>query len=80
MLVTADSRAVLRDALRLRLAGEWSADIDETLPCPAGLSQVEKSAWLMLQNWSCDEDLRDRCLTHAEYSHDRLRHLLQQLA
>lgn len=79
MLVTADSRAVLRDALRQRLAGEHLADIVEVLPCPSGLSQVEKSAWLMLQNWSCDEPLRAKYPSHAEYTRGRLNHLLVEL-
>ncbi|QPC97841.1 hypothetical protein [Qipengyuania soli] len=79
MLVTADSRAVLRDALRQRLGGQRAAEIEQVLPCPAGLSQVEKSAWLMLQNWSSDAPLREQYRSLDDYSRDRMEHLLGAL-
>ena len=78
MLVTADSRAILKDALKRRLDGQ-ADEVEVSLPCPDGLTQPEKSAWLMLQNWSCDAPLRARYSTHAEYSRNRLRHLLNIL-
>lgn len=79
MPATADSRAVLRDALRQSLDGDETAEIVHILPCPSGLSQLEKSAWLMLQNWSCDAPLRNSHLSHAQYSRERLNHLLLEL-
>ncbi|MEZ5682022.1 MAG: hypothetical protein R3E14_12105 [Erythrobacter sp.] len=79
MLVTADSRAILTDALERRLSGQASGKIADAIPCPASLSQLEKSAWLALQNWSSDEVLRESFASHAEYSRNRLKHLLQVL-
>lgn len=79
MLPTADSRALLRDALARRLGGVPPSAMDDALPCPAGLSQVEKSAWLALQNWVSDAPLRDRFPRHAAYSRGRLIHLLAEL-
>lgn len=74
-----DSRAVLRDALRRQLDGEQPVAIGETLPSPAQLTQEEKSAWLMLNNWGCDAELRGQYVAHATYGRERLRHLLQLL-
>lgn len=79
MLVTADSRAILTDALKRRLGGDQAGEITEELPCPARLSQPEKSAWLLLDTWASDAPLREEFASHAAYSRDRLRHLLQVL-
>ena len=79
MLVTADSRAILKDALLRRLDGQDADAGMEAIPCPAGLSQLEKSAWLMLENWSSDADLRREFASHAQYSRERLQHFLDQL-
>lgn len=43
------------------------------------MDQTEKCALLQLKNWSEDRSLRDQFERHAEYSHNRLRGLLDDL-
>lgn len=79
MSTASDSRAILKEALRRRLDEQPMQVKAEDLPCPAGLNQIEKSAWLQLQNWAWDEFLRKNFASYAEYSRNRLRHLIEVL-
>lgn len=79
MRYTADSRAILKDVLRRCLCGEPAEEISELLPRPEGLSKIEKSAWLQLHNWSSERRLREETTAHAQYSRNRLTHLINAL-
>lgn len=79
MGATGDSRSILRDALQRSLVGQPVRQIGEILPCPVALTQIEKGAWLQLQNWSTDEPLRVDSHLHAEYSRKRLNYFLDAL-
>lgn len=79
MRYTADPRTILKDELRRCLCGEPAGEISELLPRPAGLSQIEKSAWLQLHDWSSDRRLRQVSTAHAQYSRNRLTHLISAL-
>lgn len=70
---------MLKDLLHDRLRGSSSLEIDETFPHREGLSQIEKSAWLQLRNWSLDEPLREISPAHMLYSRHRLNHFLDVL-
>lgn len=79
MQSSADSRTILKDELRRCLSGQPAAEISELLLHPAHLSQIEKSAWLQLHDWSSERQLWQGSTAHAYYSRNRLTHLLSAL-
>lgn len=79
MRASGDSRSILRDALQRSLIGQPAPQICEVLPSPAGLSQLEKGAWLQLHNWLSDAPLRGSFASHAEYSRNRMNYFLEAL-
>ena len=79
MSIRSDSRTMLTEVLHDCLSGSTSLEIDETFPQREDLSQIEKSAWLQLRNWSLDEPLREISPAHMLYSRYRLNHFLDVL-
>lgn len=76
-----EKRRVLADAIRGALSGSEIPD-SQYSGLASGwrdLDQTERCALLQLKNWSEDRSLRDQFERHAEYSHNRLQGLLQDL-
>ena len=75
-----DSRTAIVEAIRQVLAGEPAPErLRNAIASPSRLGALEKSAWVQLQNWSADENLRRQFPKHAEFSRRRLTELLEQL-
>ena len=75
-----DSRSALAQALKRALEGEpQGALLKNEIGSLRNLSQLEKSAWLQLQNWAADESLRKQFPSHADFSRRRLSDLLDSL-
>lgn len=75
-----DSRSALAEALKRALSGDHDpVCLQDSISSPQGLTLLEKSAWLQLQNWASDEQLRTQFAKHAEFSRKRMNELLVQL-
>ena len=78
-MATKDSRFELKKALERALADDSHETHWQLAADPKDLSPLEKSAWLQLQNWSQDKQLRLQFPNHAEFSKRRLAQLLEAL-
>ena len=74
-----DPRFVLKQALERALADSGDEPHQLLSADPKDLSPLEKSAWLQLQNWAHDRQLRLQFPTHAEFSKRRLAELMDAL-